>query len=58
MTGTRDTDAIRLEVVEEAWPIAGAFRIARGSKTEARVVVVTLHQAGHTGRGEAVPYAR
>ena len=58
MTGTRDTDAIHLQVAEEAWPIAGAFRIARGSKTEARVVVVTLHQAGHIGRGEAVPYAR
>ena len=49
---------MKLEVVEERWPIAGAFRIARGSKTEARVVVAILRQGPYTGRGEAVPYAR
>ncbi len=49
---------MKLEVVEERWPIAGAFRIARGSKTEARVVVATLRQGLYAGRGEAVPYAR
>jgi L-alanine-DL-glutamate epimerase-like enolase superfamily enzyme len=42
----------------ERWPIAGAFTIARGSKTEAEVVVVELQAAGARGRGEAVPYAR
>lgn len=42
----------------EIWPIAGAFTIARGRKTEARVVTVRVSAAGHEGRGEAVPYAR
>jgi L-Ala-D/L-Glu epimerase len=42
----------------EHWPIAGTFTIARGAKTEAVVVVVTLSDGSHTGRGEAVPYAR
>jgi L-alanine-DL-glutamate epimerase-like enolase superfamily enzyme len=48
----------RLAIAAESWPIAGAFTIARGSKTEARVVVVTLVQDGAVGRGECVPYAR
>jgi L-alanine-DL-glutamate epimerase-like enolase superfamily enzyme len=42
----------------ERWPIAGAFTIARGSKTEAEVIVVELTDGAHRGRGEAVPYAR
>ncbi|PWR19169.1 N-acetyl-D-Glu racemase DgcA [Zavarzinia compransoris] len=47
-----------LEVAVERWPIAGEFRISRGSKTEAEVVVATLRQGGHAGRGESVPYRR
>ncbi len=42
----------------ESWPIAGTFTIARGSKTAADVVVVTITENGFTGRGEAVPYPR
>ncbi len=48
----------RLEVCDERWPLAQAFVIARGSKTEAHVVVATVHQDGARGRGEAAPYAR
>lgn len=48
----------KLEVISESWPIAGSFTIARGSKTQAEVVVVTLTENGFTGRGEAVPYSR
>src|SRR6185369_9236806 len=40
------------------WPIAGAFRIARGAKTEAEVVVTEVSDGVHRGRGECVPYAR
>lgn len=47
-----------LEVVVERWPIAGAFTIARGSKSEAAVVVAQVTRQGVTGRGECVPYAR
>jgi L-alanine-DL-glutamate epimerase-like enolase superfamily enzyme len=42
----------------ERFPIQGEFRIARGSKTEAVVVVAEIHDGGAVGRGEAVPYAR
>src|SRR5688500_11509982 len=47
-----------LHVGAERWPIAGAFVIARGAKTEAEVVVVEIADGGFRGRGEAVPYAR
>ncbi|MCD0421272.1 dipeptide epimerase [Rubrivivax sp. JA1024] len=42
----------------ERWPIAGAFTISRGAKTEAVVVVAELRSGSHLGRGECVPYAR
>lgn len=48
----------RLTAREERWPIAGAFTIARGSKTEARVLLVEIRDGGAVGRGEAVPYPR
>ncbi|MFZ5789304.1 MAG: N-acetyl-D-Glu racemase DgcA [Pseudomonadota bacterium] len=48
----------KLEVAAESWPIAGRFAISRGSKTEARVVAVTIREGAHVGRGECVPYAR
>src|SRR5262245_13717394 len=46
----------RLTITRERWPIAGAFTISRGSKTEADVVVVTLEKDGARGWGECVPY--
>lgn len=49
---------IQLSIVAEHWPIAGTFTISRGTKTEAHVVVVTLTDGKHRGRGECVPYAR
>ena len=47
-----------LAASEERWPLAEAFVISRGSKTEVRLVVVELHQDGHRGRGECAPYPR
>ena len=47
-----------LGIAVERWPLAGVFTIARGSRTEAVVVVVTLARDGATGHGECVPYAR
>ena len=49
---------MRLTVAAESWPIAGSFTISRGSKTAADVVVVTLGDGTHAGRGECVPYPR
>ena len=42
----------------ESWPIAGSFTISRGSKTSADVVIATLSDGTHQGRGECVPYPR
>src|SRR5260221_5544950 len=50
--------SIVLSVRCERWPIAGAFTISRGSKTEAEVVVAELTDGPFTGRGECTPYPR
>ena len=42
----------------EVWPLKIPFVISRGSKTVADVVVATVSDGTHSGRGEAVPYAR
>jgi len=47
-----------LRVAIERWPIAGAFTISRGSKTEAEVVVAEVSDGVYRGRGECVPYGR
>ena len=47
---------MRIDVRPESWPVAGRFTIARGSKTAADVVVVSLDDGTHQGRGECVPY--
>jgi L-alanine-DL-glutamate epimerase-like enolase superfamily enzyme len=49
---------LSLSVRSESFPIAGAFSISRGAKTEAQVVVAELSDGRHRGRGECVPYAR
>jgi L-alanine-DL-glutamate epimerase-like enolase superfamily enzyme len=49
---------MKLSVRIERWPLAGAFTISRGSRTEAVVIVAELDDGVHRGRGEAVPYAR
>src|SRR5689334_2634285 len=48
----------RLEARIERWPIAGAFVISRGAKTEAQVVVARIAAGGVHGLGESVPYPR
>jgi len=42
----------------ESWPIRGGFRIARGARATADVLVLELHDGGLIGRGECVPYPR
>jgi L-Ala-D/L-Glu epimerase / N-acetyl-D-glutamate racemase len=49
---------LTLTIRTERWPIAGAFTIARGAKTQAEVVVAEVGDGTHTGRGEGVPYER
>src|SRR6185437_6363645 len=52
------SNVLKLKTRIERWPIAGAFTISRGAKTEAVTVVAELSQGGLTGRGECVPYPR
>lgn len=47
-----------LTATVERWPIAATFTIARGSKTEAAVVVASISSGDAVGRGECVPYGR
>ena len=56
-----DKCSIKMKVTTENWPIDGSFTIARGSRTQASVVVVTLmstDEVKHIGKGECVPYVR
>ena len=49
---------LTIEAREEVWPLREPFRISRGSRTEAQVVVVTVGNDEHVGRGEGVPIKR
>ena len=49
---------MRIEARAERFPIRGAFTIARGTKTEAEVVVAEIGDEGVRGRGECLPYPR
>jgi L-Ala-D/L-Glu epimerase len=49
---------MQIDAREEAWPLKEVFRISRGSRSEARVVVVTVSDGDYVGRGEGVPIAR
>lgn len=52
------TDFRIVEAVQENWPLDKPFRISRGSRTETNVMVVTVTDGHHTGRGEATPIMR
>jgi L-Ala-D/L-Glu epimerase / N-acetyl-D-glutamate racemase len=54
----RAKGGLSLAVAVERWPIRGGFTISRGSKHEAVVVVATVSDGTHAGRGECVPYGR
>ena len=47
-----------LKVSSESWSLSRPFRISRGVKTVAEVVVVEIREDQCVGRGEAVPYPR
>lgn len=49
---------LQLTAVIEEWPIIGDFRISRGAKTKAEIILVTISDGEFTGRGECVPYGR
>jgi len=47
-----------LQAQHDRFPLIRPFRIARGTKTAADVVTVTIGEGSAIGRGEAVPYPR
>ena len=49
---------VRLEIRAERLPLRAPFRISRGVKTHAEVVVAVLSDGSVAGKGECVPYAR
>lgn len=49
---------LNIKVFNEKLALKNVFRIARGAKTQADVVVVTIDDGTHYGWAEAVPYAR
>jgi len=49
---------LKIDAREEIFPLNHTFRISRGSRTEAQVVVATITDDEHIGRGECVPIKR
>src|SRR5438067_12268965 len=49
---------LKIEAKEETFPLNHSCRISRGSRTEGRLVTVTVSDGQHTGRGDGVPIAR
>ena len=47
-----------LHARHDRFPLKSPFRIARGVKTDADVITVTIRQGDVVGRGEGVPYPR
>jgi L-alanine-DL-glutamate epimerase-like enolase superfamily enzyme len=49
---------ITIKAFHQSLPLAQVFRISRGAKTSAEVIVVVISDGQFHGWGEAVPYAR
>ncbi|MEC3859855.1 N-acetyl-D-Glu racemase DgcA [Mesobacterium sp. TK19101] len=49
---------MRIEVTRDVFRLAQVFTISRGSRTEAKVLTVTVRDGDLAGWGECVPYAR
>lgn len=53
-----NNSAVNLSYMKQEFPIRGEFRISRGVKTVAEVLVCRIESDGHVGQGECVPYKR
>jgi L-alanine-DL-glutamate epimerase-like enolase superfamily enzyme len=49
---------MQIDAHVEIWPLKETFRISRGGRTEAQVVVATVSDGQYVGRGEGVPIRR
>ena len=50
------TTSLQIKIVHQSIPLAQVFRISRGAKTSAEVIVVMVNNGHKIGWGEAVPY--
>jgi L-alanine-DL-glutamate epimerase-like enolase superfamily enzyme len=58
ISGKMKGGCVEISVTRDVFRLAQVFTISRGSRTEAQVLTVRVHQGGVTGWGECVPYAR
>ncbi|WP_026481435.1 N-acetyl-D-Glu racemase DgcA [Ahrensia sp. 13_GOM-1096m] len=49
---------LKIKIEKQSYPIRGEFRISRGAKTQAEVILCQIEQDGLIGSGECVPYSR
>jgi len=49
---------MQVTVRSEIWPLADAFKISRGTRTQTEIVVVELNDGTHVGRGECMANPR
>ncbi len=49
---------MEITTARDVFPLVRAFTISRGSRSETRVLTVSVTDRGMTGRGECLPYAR
>lgn len=47
---------LNIKIIHQSLPLAQVFRISRGAKTSAEVIVVIISDGNKVGWGEAVPY--
>lgn len=55
---TNNLPRLSITAHSETWPLREVFKISRGAKVAAEVVVAHVSNGTVTGRGESVPYAR
>lgn len=48
---------LNIKIIHQSLPLAQVFRISRGAKTSAEVIVVLISDGNKVGWGEAVPYS-
>ncbi|MFT4653427.1 MAG: L-alanine-DL-glutamate epimerase-like enolase superfamily enzyme [Kangiellaceae bacterium] len=52
------SEQLVITVIDQQLPLKTVFRISRGAKTHANIIIVTINDGVNTGWAEAVPYPR
>ena len=56
--GSNEDPVVKIRAERASFALANPFRISRGVRTHAEVVVAHVTDGSHEGRGECTPYAR